>query len=115
MECFDRYCFPTGKYYVTLDDSALYRERVKHAKVVFSSAYGVTTSVTLVGTNTSVYYLGDYKFKKNGDDSNDSKWYETTGFIVGVVVGGFVLLCCIVCIVKYVILAIFSSTLFIFD
>jgi hypothetical protein len=85
---------------VTLDDSALFRERVKHAKVVFSSSYGVTTSATLIGTNSSVYYLGDYKFKKNGDDSNDGKWYESVGFIAGVTVGGVVLICCLVCIIK---------------
>ncbi|CAE7438589.1 tagC, partial [Symbiodinium microadriaticum] len=94
----DWYCLPQGKYTVALDDSALYSERIKHAKVVFSSAYGTTTNVTLQGTSSSVYYLGNYNTKSNDDDK--SAWYESTGVIVGMTVGGLVFLCIAVCCIK---------------
>lgn len=93
-----RYCLSEGTYTVALDDSALFRERVKHAMVVFSSDSGYTESVTLIGSNSSVYYLGDLKNKNSNDD--DTPIYQTTGFIVGIVIGGFVFLCCAACIIK---------------
>ena len=85
---------------MSLDDSALYSARVKHAKVVFSSSSGYTTNVTLEGTDTAVYHLGPYSAKVKSTDDDKTPVYKTTGFIVGMAVGGAVLICVAVCCIK---------------